>query len=93
LAHPQTEGHNLITFNKRERLCITAKAAADWRLWVILDRLTQSHQPAHVVFALKATKVLHGGETTICANCGREQMQQMQVHNADLLDYFAGTGE
>jgi hypothetical protein len=30
-------------------------------------RLTQFHQPAPVRFALKATKVLHGGETTICA--------------------------
>jgi hypothetical protein len=24
---------------------------------------------------------------------GREQLQQMQVHNADLLDYFVGTDE
>jgi len=24
---------------------------------------------------------------------GREQMQQMQIHNADLLDYFVGTDE
>jgi hypothetical protein len=33
------------------------------------------------------------GGLSLRANCGREQMQQMQVHNADLLDYFAGTGE
>jgi hypothetical protein len=41
------------------------------QLWVILDRLTQSHQPAHVRIALKATKVLNGGETTICAKSNR----------------------
>jgi hypothetical protein len=37
--------------------------------------------------------MLHCREVTRRAKSGREQMQQMQVHNADLLDYFVGTDE
>jgi hypothetical protein len=47
----------------------------------------------NVRFPTSSDRLSEITKASLRANCGREQMQQMQVHNADLLDYFAGTGE
>ncbi len=47
----------------------------------------------HVRFNPDSERQPSKRDPALRANCGRERMQQMHVHNADLLDYFAGTGE
>jgi hypothetical protein len=71
-------------------LCITANLSAD-----VADESFASipSRPPYVRFALDSDHSADMPGRQLRANSGREQMQQMQVHHADLLDYFAGTGE
>ena len=58
-----------------------ANLASRLPLRVILDRLTRSHQPAHVRFALKATVVLRCREMTRRANSGHDGKLYPTIHD------------
>jgi hypothetical protein len=58
-----------LTGKRRRETSLDSKAtqllrANEMTRWVILDRLTRSHLPAHVCFAPKATDVLRCREMT-----------------------------